>query len=96
MDDLPVGRRHWLQHARNARCRDFLGHLRGKRAKSGPSTLAVRASAAGNDLLLFAQDPDRARRGLSAVVAAVRAGRLSRAELVASVRRIAALRAAVR
>ncbi|HMS61795.1 MAG TPA: glycoside hydrolase family 3 N-terminal domain-containing protein [Solirubrobacteraceae bacterium] len=66
------------------------------RRLAGPSTLAVRASAAGNDLLLFAQDPDRARRGLSAVVAAVRAGRLSRAELVASVRRIAALRAAVR
>lgn len=66
------------------------------RRLAGPGTLAVRASAAGNDLLLFAQDPGRARRGLSAVVAAVRAGRLSRAELVASVRRVVALRAALR
>ena len=65
------------------------------RRLAGPGRLAVRASAAGNDLLLFAQDPGRARRGLSAVVAAVRAGRLSRAELVASVRRVVALRGAI-
>lgn len=65
------------------------------RRVAGPATLAVRASAAGNDLLLFAQDPDRARRGLSAVVAAVRAGRLSRPELVRSVRRVLALRGAL-
>ena len=37
------------------------------RRLAGPGTLAVRASAAGNDLLLFAQDPGRAQRGLSAV-----------------------------
>lgn len=66
------------------------------RRLAGPGTLAVRASAAGNDLLLFAQDPERARRGLSAVVDAVRAGRLSRAELGASVQRVLALRLAVR
>lgn len=65
------------------------------RRLAGPATLAVRATAAGNDLLLFAQDPGRARRGLGAVVAAVRAGRLSRAELVASVRRVTALRRAL-
>lgn len=62
------------------------------RRLAGPRTLAVRATAAGNDLLLFAQDPQRARSGLSAVVAAVRSGRLSRAELTASVRRVLALR----
>ena len=61
----------------------------------GPGTLAVSATAAGNDLLLFAQSPERARRGLDAVVRAVHAGRLSRAALVASVRRILALRAAL-
>lgn len=65
------------------------------RRLAGPGTLAVRASAAGNDVLLFAQDPGRAQRGLDAVVAAVRAGRLSRAELLASVRRVLALRRAL-
>jgi beta-N-acetylhexosaminidase len=65
------------------------------RRLAGPGTLAVRATTAGNDLLLFAQDPDRARRGLNAVVAAARAGRVSRAALVASVRRVVALRGAV-
>jgi beta-N-acetylhexosaminidase len=65
------------------------------RRLAGPGTLAVRATTAGNDLLLFAQDPDRARRGLNAVVAAVRAGGVSRAALLASVRRVAALRGAV-
>ena len=65
------------------------------RGLAGPGTLALRATTAGNDLLLFAQDPDRARRGLDAVVAAVRAGQVSRAALLASVRRVAALRAAV-
>ena len=66
------------------------------RRLAGPGTLAVRATTAGNDLLLFAQDPDRARRGLNAVVAAVRAGRVSRAALLASVRRVVALRGASR
>ena len=65
------------------------------RRLAGPGTLAVRASAAGNDLLLFAQDPDRARRGLDAVVTAVRTGRLSRTELTTSVRRIISLRSAL-
>ncbi len=65
------------------------------RRLAGPGTLAVRASAAGNDLLLFAQDPERARRGLNAVLAAVRARRVSRAELTASVRRALALRGAL-
>jgi beta-N-acetylhexosaminidase len=59
----------------------------------GPRRLGVRASAAGNDLLLYAQSPRHARQGLDAVVGAVRAGTLSRRELEASVRRVLALRA---
>ena len=62
------------------------------RRLAGPAALAVRATTAGNDLLLFAQDPDRARRGLNAVVAAVSARRVSRSALMTSVRRVAALR----
>ena len=62
---------------------------------AGPGTRAGRAGAAGNDLLLYAQGPDRARRGLNAVVAAVRTKRLSRTELIASVRRVLALRGAL-
>ena len=65
------------------------------RGLAGPGTLALRATTAGNDLLLFAQDPDRARRGLNAVIAAVASGRVSRAALVTSVRRVVALRGAV-
>jgi beta-N-acetylhexosaminidase len=66
------------------------------RAIAGPGPLAVTATAAGNDLLLFAHDPARSQAGLDAVVAAVRSGRLSRAALVASVRRVLALRATLR
>jgi beta-N-acetylhexosaminidase len=70
--------------------------VRGIRSLAGPAALAVRASAAGNDLLLFAQDPRRSGRGLDAVVAAVRRGALSRAELRTSVARIDALRRSLR
>lgn len=65
------------------------------RRVAGPGALAVGAARAGNDLLLFAQEPDRARRALSAVVGEVRAGRLSPAALRASVRRILDLREAL-
>jgi beta-N-acetylhexosaminidase len=59
----------------------------------GPRRLGVRATAAGNDLLLYARSPRHAALGLDALVGAVRAGDLSRRELEASVRRILALRA---
>ncbi len=58
----------------------------------GPRRLGVRASAAGNDLLLYAQSGRHAALGLNAVTGAVRRGTLPRRELEAAVRRILALR----
>ncbi len=68
--------------------------VRATRRLAGPGTLAIRATAAGNDLLLFAQEPERARRALNAVVAAVGNRTLSRSALAASVGRVLALRGA--
>ncbi len=65
------------------------------RRLGGAGALGVGATRAGNDLLLFAQDPGRAQLALDAVVRAVRSGRLSRSELEAGVRRVLDLRAAL-
>lgn len=55
-----------------------------------PGTLAVRALAAGNDVLLMPTDPARARAG---IVRAVRSGDLSRTRLLqAAARQVALLR----
>ena len=62
------------------------------RAIAGPGALAVAATAAGNDLLLFAHDPASSQAGVDAVVAAVRSGRLTRSQLLAATRRVLALR----
>jgi beta-N-acetylhexosaminidase len=65
------------------------------RGYGGAGRLAVRATAAGNDLLLFCQTPAHARQAVDAIVRAVRQGRLSRRTLEASVRRIRGLRVAI-
>ncbi len=67
----------------------------GLRPYGGPVRLALAASAAGNDLLLFAQSADDGRRALGATVDGVRSRHLSRTGLETSVRRILALRAAL-
>lgn len=64
-------------------------------ALDAPGALAVRATWAGNDLLLFAHDPARSQAALRAVVAAARGGRISRTRLLASARRVLALRASL-
>lgn len=53
---------------------------------------AVRFLEAGGDLILICHDPGRQRTAMTAVEAAVRAGRLSEARLAASLDRIARLR----
>ena len=58
--------------------------------------LAIDATRAGNDLLLYCQSAANADRALDATVRAVRDGRISRERLEASVRRILALRTALR
>lgn len=56
---------------------------------TGPGELSVQAFLAGTDLLLQPTDP---RAAIEAMVAAVEAGRISRARLDASVRRVLALK----
>lgn len=68
----------------------------GLRPYGGPARLALAASGAGNDVLLFAQSAEHGRRALDATVAAVRSRHLSRTGLETSVRRILALRQALR
>lgn len=58
----------------------------------GPARLAVDATRAGNDLLLYAQSASDADAAFHAVVAAARRGTVSVAELRVSARRVLALR----
>lgn len=57
--------------------------------------LAIDATRAGNDLLLYCQSAANADRALDATVRAVGGGRITREQLEASVRRILALRTAL-
>ena len=67
----------------------------GLRPYGGPARLALAASAAGNDLLLYAQSAEHGRRAVDATVDGVRSHHLSRTGLETSVRRILALRSAL-
>jgi len=58
--------------------------------------LGIEATIAGNDVLLYCQSPGNADRALEAIVRAVKDGRISRAALETSVRRIVALRGELR
>ena len=61
----------------------------------GASAAAVRAAAAGVDLLLFAQSVRGARRAIGELTRRIRDGRLPRAGLEAGLRRVLALRASL-
>lgn len=61
-----------------------------------PGQLAVRAAAAGNDLVLFARNYSSSERAGRALTAALKSGRLKMSEARAAAARILALRASMR
>ena len=62
----------------------------------GASGAALRATAAGIDLLLFARSYAGAARATAALARAIRAGQIDRAALDASLQRVLALRSSLR
>lgn len=65
-------------------------------AFGSPPGAALRAAAAGVDLLLFARSYDGAARASAQLARAIHAGQIERAPLYASLRRVLALRASLR
>jgi len=65
-------------------------------AFAGQQDVAARAARAGIDLLLYARTYEGADRAADALAAAIRAGRLDRDDLDASLQRVLALRARLR
>jgi beta-N-acetylhexosaminidase len=72
---------------------DDMGAMDAITDRYGPGEAAVRAVEAGVDLLIIVQDGDNQERARDALVAALRDGRLDRAQVEASVRRVLAVKA---
>ncbi len=72
---------------------DDLGAMDAITDRYGPGDAAVRAVQAGVDLLIIVKDGDNQVRARDALVAALRDGRLDRAQVEASVRRVLAAKA---